>query len=125
MKLEGICCSVALCLLLGASRAPGQALAQVSETETINSNGHLAIEIECDAYGAWYDPDDDFQDYEDYAGASIGSSTLHGCQLNDPDGQSNFLDSNGTFYGYASLNFNLPVTQSGTWDYWASFWIWM
>jgi len=73
----------------------------------------------------WYDQDDDFQKYENYAGASIGSSTYHGCQLNDPNGQSLWDSSNGTFYGGFQVRFDLPVTVSGTWDYWASFWIWM
>lgn len=125
MKWSAIYCSLVLCLLFSALRASGQALAQVSEIETLNSNGVLAIKIFCYGYGSWYDQNDSFQNYEDYAGASIGGSSYHGCQLNDPNGQSNFLDSNGTFYGGVTLYFDLPITVSGTWEYWASFWLWM
>ncbi len=122
MKRSAIYFCLAFCLLFGAVKASGQAWAQVSEMETLNSNGWLAIKIDCYAYGSWINEDGG----QDYPGVSIGSSTLHGCQLNDPNGQYNFQDSGGPYAGYElheSLDF--PVTVSGTWDYWASFWIWM
>jgi hypothetical protein len=81
MKRPVIYLCLALCLLLGAVKASGQAEAQVSEMETLNGGGSLAIQITCDAYGSWDDGN--------------------------------------------TQTFDLPVTVSGTWDYWASFWIWM
>jgi len=119
MKGPAIYFCLAFCLLFGAVRASGQAEAQVSEMETLNGSGWLAIKITCDAYGSWDDGSG-----QDYAGVSIGDSTYHGCQLNDPNGQSNYVNT-GVFYGNNIQYFDLPVTQSGTWDYWASFWIWM
>lgn len=120
-KALGLC--LALCFLSSATRALSQAFAQVSETETINGNGWLVIELDCYAIGSWIDPDDGSQDYE---GVSIGSSNLHGCQLNDPNGQSQYQDSGGPYADeLLQEQVVLPVTMSGTWDYWASFWIWL
>lgn len=111
-----------LCLLLGAQKALAQAYAETDEAETLDDNGHLAIKITCYAYGDWSDPNDNnpYQEGQDYAGVSIGSSSLHGCQLNDPNGQYNWQDL-GPFFGGNSVTFTLPVTSSGTWDYWASY----
>jgi len=120
VKWPAIYFCLAFCLLIGAVRASGQAEAQVSEIETLNSSGWLAIKITCNAYGSWDDGSG-----QDYAGVSIGDSTYHGCQLNDPNGQSNHEESGGP-YAADPLQETvvLPVTVSGTWDYWASFWIW-
>ncbi|MGB8030042.1 MAG: hypothetical protein WCF30_10295 [Terracidiphilus sp.] len=111
-----------LSLLLCTQKASAQAYAETDETETLDDNGHLAIKILCYAYGDWSDPDDNnpYQEGQDYAGVSIGSSSLHGCQLNDPNGQYNWQDL-GPFFGGNSVTFTLPVTSSGTWDYWASY----
>lgn len=103
-----------------ARSAQAQASAQIQEVETLN-DGVLSIHLTCSGAGSFYNPDTGQQDYP---GISIGSSTLHGCQLDDPDGQYNYYSSNGFFIGNEILNVYEPVTVSGSWDYWASFWIW-
>ena len=55
MKGPAIYFCLAFCLLFGAVRASGQAEAQVSQMETLNGSGWLAIKITCDAYGSWDD----------------------------------------------------------------------
>lgn len=87
MKWRAIYFCLVICLLFGAVKASGQAEAQVSEMETLDSNGWLAIQITCNAYGSWDDGSG-----QDYAGVSIGDSKYHGCQLKDPNGQSNYED---------------------------------
>ena len=76
MKGPAIYFCLAFCLLFGAVRASGQAEAQVSQMETLNGSGWLAIKITCDAYGSWDDGSG-----EDYAGVSIGSSVYHGWRV--------------------------------------------
>lgn len=77
MRETAVALFFAFGILLTPIRAYGQAYAEVTESETLNSSGHLAVQIDCYAYGDWFDPYNDVDDYEDYAGVSIGSTQLH------------------------------------------------
>ena len=121
MKRIQLAFFLVLWLSLWANGASAQAAGNVSEEETLY-NGVLSIEYECDGYGD-FNPGDGT---EDYAGVSIGNgSSEYGCSIAPPGG-SYTHQSSGEFYGYA-INppiMYIPVTASGNWNYYASFFLW-
>jgi hypothetical protein len=114
------CLFVLIGLILVVQKASAQAEGYVSEMETLN-NGVLAIQYECDGYGN-FDAGDGTTDYD---GVSIGNgSQEYGCKIQNPNGNSTW-NSTGIFNGlYDMPALYEPVTESGNWQYYASFFVW-
>jgi hypothetical protein len=103
---------------LAAEKASAQAEGYASEEETLY-NGVLSIEYTCEGYGYFDDGSG-----EDYAGVSIGAGANEGCKIVDSNGSGTY-QTTGTFYGNGSSTLYEPVTVTGNWQYYASFYIWM
>lgn len=125
MKKLLLIVGVAVRLFLGTQQAEAQATAAgyVGQQEVLH-NHVLSIEFECDAYGN-FDAGDGTTDYE---GVSIGGGNDKGCLIVSPNGSSNTA-SVPVFDGYPlnppTPTLYEPVTESGNWDYYASFWMYL